>query len=51
MFVQKNIPADQLLVFRVTDGWEPLCKFLGHEVPAEPFPNVNDTKQVRGVAT
>lgn len=31
---------NDLLVFDVTggDGWEPLCAFLGHAVPDEPFP-------------
>lgn len=34
---------DDLLVLDVTrDGrWEPLCAFLGHPVPAEPFPHGN----------
>jgi hypothetical protein len=30
-------------VFRVTDGWGPLCAFLGCAVPAgEPFPHLNE---------
>ena len=30
---------DDLLPFRPTDGeWEPLCSFLGHDVPDVPFP-------------
>jgi hypothetical protein len=29
-----------LLVFNVKEGWEPLCQFLGKEVPTEPFPHV-----------
>ena len=41
------VPADRLLVFKVTDGWGPLCRFLGVPEPAEPFPNVNDREQVR----
>ena len=36
--VKATIPANQLLVFAVKDGWEPLCTFLGAEVPDEPFP-------------
>ena len=32
------MPADQLLVFSVKEGWEPLCEFLGKPVPEEPFP-------------
>ena len=41
--VEREIPADRLLVFQVKDGWEPLCQFLGVPVPQEAFPNVNDT--------
>lgn len=40
--VQEEIPADRLLVFRVQDGWEPLCDFLGRPVPDEPFPHLNE---------
>ena len=34
--VQRAVPADRLLVFQVSDGWEPLCVFLGCEVPDPP---------------
>jgi hypothetical protein len=40
--VVQAIPAERLLVWQVTDGWEPLCEFLGVPVPAEPMPHVND---------
>ena len=35
---------DDLLVYDVTggDGWEPLCEFLGREVPEEPMPWENE---------
>ena len=45
--VEREIPADRLLVFQVKDGWEPLCQFLGVPVPQEPFPNVNDTAEMQ----
>lgn len=45
--VKAKIPKDRLLVFQVTEGWGPLCKFLGVPVPNTLFPNVNDTKKVR----
>ena len=34
---------DDLLVLRITDGegWEPLCAFLGHQVPEGDFPHRN----------
>jgi hypothetical protein len=34
-----------LLVFDVAEGWEPLCRFLGVDLPAEPFPRLNNTEQ------
>ncbi|MFI6603938.1 sulfotransferase family protein [Nonomuraea sp. NPDC050536] len=40
--VKATIPAERLLVFEVSQGWEPLCDFLGVPVPSEPFPRVND---------
>ena len=29
------------------DGWEPLCAFLGKEVPSVPFPRMNERKSHR----
>ncbi|HEY2181934.1 MAG TPA: sulfotransferase [Solirubrobacteraceae bacterium] len=40
--VQRVVPADRLLVWEVTDGWGPLCEFLGLDVPDEPLPHAND---------
>ena len=53
--VIKTCPSDKLLVFNVSQGWEPLCAFLKVPVPDEPFPHINDTKEfqkiVRSAAT
>ena len=35
------MPQDQLLVYRVGDGWGSLCEFLGHDVPDKDFPHEN----------
>jgi hypothetical protein len=43
--VQRTVPADRLLVWSVTDGWEPLCEFLDVPVPQMPFPHLNDSKE------
>lgn len=42
--VKAHVAPERLLVYRVgRDGWEPLCKFLGKEVPqGKGFPRVND---------
>lgn len=37
------VPPEQLLDFRLDDGWDPLCKFLGVPVPDESFPHVNES--------
>ncbi|HAA12907.1 MAG TPA: sulfotransferase family protein [Cytophagales bacterium] len=43
--VKATVPADRLLVFEAKQGWEPLCNFLGKEVPAKDFPRSNDTAE------
>jgi Sulfotransferase domain len=43
--VKANVPAERLLVWDVTQGWEPLCEFMELPVPSDPFPNVNDSKE------
>lgn len=41
--VQHRVPPDRLLVFSVKEGWDPLCEFLGCDVPADtPFPHLNE---------
>jgi hypothetical protein len=43
--VKESLPPERLLVFDVREGWEPLCRFLGVDVPAgEPFPRLNDSE-------
>ncbi|MCC1492627.1 sulfotransferase family protein [Cognatishimia sp. F0-27] len=39
--VRELVPADRLLVFTPSDGWSPLCAFLGVAVPETPFPRSN----------
>ncbi len=43
--VKETIPAGQLLVFSVKEGWEPLCTFLDKPIPDEPFPHTNDREE------
>lgn len=42
--VQAAIPYERLLTYDVTEGWNPLCEFLGVPVPTRPFPRTNDTQ-------
>lgn len=39
--VREVIPAERLLVYQVSQGWAPLCDFLGVPVPQGPMPKVN----------
>jgi Sulfotransferase domain len=43
--VQRVIPRERLLVFEATEGWPPLCAFLGVPVPSEPYPRTNTTDE------
>lgn len=45
--VKTTVPKEKLLVFSVKEGWEPLCKFLNVPVPNQPFPNINDSKEMK----
>lgn len=45
--VRRRVPPERLLVYDVKEGWAPLCDFLGVETPDEPFPHLNDTREMR----
>ncbi|EOO00527.1 putative nad dependent epimerase protein [Phaeoacremonium minimum UCRPA7] len=45
--IKEKVPAENLLEFNLADGWEPLCKFLGKEVPDMPFPHANEAAALR----
>ena len=45
--VRRRVPPERLLVYDVKEGWAPLCDFLGVEVPDEPFPHLNHTREMR----
>lgn len=40
--VVETVPAERLLVFQVSQGWEPLCRFRDVAVPPGEFPRVNE---------
>ena len=41
--VRRLTPPGRLLELELGAGWEPLCRFLGKEVPSTPFPRGNET--------
>lgn len=42
----KENPED-LLVYTVGSGWEPLCKFLNKPIPDVPFPRTNSKEEMK----
>jgi hypothetical protein len=45
--VKKMVDKERLLVYQLGSGWEPLCQFLGREVPKVAFPRVNETEELK----
>ena len=43
LYVKSLVPSENLLIWNLKEGWEPLCKFLGHPVPEKPIPHDNKT--------
>ena len=39
--VKADVPAENLLIYDVSEGWGPLCKFLGKPEPTEALPHLN----------
>ncbi|PVH94203.1 hypothetical protein DM02DRAFT_633925 [Periconia macrospinosa] len=49
-YLERVVPKEKLLFFNVKEGWEPLCKALGKEVPDVPFPRINDSEAIDRLA-
>lgn len=47
--VRAGVPADRLLEWTPSDGWEPICERLGVAVPNQPFPATNSTNETRAI--
>ncbi|KAK8122953.1 hypothetical protein PG984_011623 [Apiospora sp. TS-2023a] len=43
--VRELVPAERRLEYTMGSGWEPLCKFLGKDIPVVPFPLLNEGKE------
>ena len=43
----QEIPGEKLLVYQVSEGWEPLCTFLKVPVPDELFPHANTRSEFK----
>jgi hypothetical protein len=49
-WLKSVVPADRLVFFDVKDGWEPLCRALGENIPDMPFPKINDSDAIDKLA-
>ena len=47
--VRREAAPGRLLVYRVSEGWEPLCAFLGVPLPRAPFPHVNSSEDFHAI--
>ncbi|CAH8643679.1 unnamed protein product [Schistosoma rodhaini] len=48
---QENISFQRLLVHRFEDGWEPLCRFLNVDIPANvPYPKTNQRSDLQKIS-
>lgn len=45
--VRDSVPAERLLEFEVSQGWQPLCKFLDVAIPEADFPKTNSTEEFK----
>ena len=45
--IKATVPKERLLVYKLGSGWQPLCEFLGEDVPDEGFPRVNETEELK----
>jgi hypothetical protein len=49
-YLKRVVPKEKLFFFDVREGWGPLCKILGVEVPDVEFPRINDGEAIQRTA-
>ncbi|KAF2243896.1 hypothetical protein BU26DRAFT_110373 [Trematosphaeria pertusa] len=49
-YLKRVVPKERLVFFDVKEGWGPLCKALGKEVPDVEFPRINDGEAIERLA-
>lgn len=45
--LQEMVPPEKLLMYRMGEGWEPICEFLDKPVPDLEFPRVNEAAALK----
>lgn len=48
--IRELVPPEKLLLYRMGEGWEPLCTFLDKEVPDVEFPWLNEADMLKRLA-
>ncbi|KAF2270255.1 hypothetical protein CC78DRAFT_528737 [Lojkania enalia] len=50
-YLKRVVPPERLVFYDIKDGWEPLCKALGKEIPKHiEFPRINDSEAIDRLA-
>ncbi|KAL4724673.1 hypothetical protein ACLX1H_008115 [Fusarium chlamydosporum] len=49
--IREMVPKDQLLEYRMGQGWGPICEFLDKPVPEQEFPWVNEAAELKKVVS
>lgn len=49
-WVRSVVPKDRMIEMRLSDGWEPLCKFLRAPIPTSPFPHMNNKESMENTS-
>jgi len=42
--VASCVPPEHLTAYELSEGWEPICRLLGTDIPERPFPRGNSSK-------
>ncbi|KAK0383875.1 hypothetical protein NLU13_7967 [Sarocladium strictum] len=42
-----RVPKDRLLLYRMGDGWDPICAFLDKPIPPQAFPYINEAAELK----
>lgn len=42
--IYAGVPEERMIQYKLGSGWEPLCSFLGKEIPDVPFPHCNEAE-------
>ncbi|XP_002124445.2 uncharacterized protein LOC100186284 [Ciona intestinalis] len=49
-YVKSVVPKDQLLIYNIKQGWDPICEFLEKKIPDQPFPVENKAGSKTSIA-